>query len=265
MPQTHRLTAPVFLCSEQMSSSAIVADAKAPVSRAAARKRWAERLTPALSGVLLSDLIGVIADYAAPHPLRFSTEHRGPRTRLLPPRDSDGCSRTVQFYSMSDVTPWKEPAAPDPAGPRTRQVNRNGRRITRGLSHSATSRSAKWTRTMAAEPVLCDGPIAVSGSTPLPWASLDRTPLCTLKRGAATQRVGSCSVGPLGSPPWRTPQTLWLVRPSAEGPRSPPSADSSSDCALRGRSADRYAVVRCATERGQTHRSLPRVSAELAR
>jgi hypothetical protein len=87
---------PVLVVSRlQMSMTS--GDAKAPLrsdSRAPARTRWAERLTPALSESLLSDLIGVIADYAAS--LRWSATAHAPRIRLSDPLDEDGCSRTIE-------------------------------------------------------------------------------------------------------------------------------------------------------------------------
>jgi hypothetical protein len=51
------------------------------------RLKWIDRLSPALSASLLADLIGVIADYAAPHPLRWSAKPLAPRVKLMDPVD----------------------------------------------------------------------------------------------------------------------------------------------------------------------------------
>jgi hypothetical protein len=61
------------------------------------RSKWIDRLSPALSVSLLADLIGVIADYAAPHPLRWSATRHAPAVKLTGPLDEDGCSRQLSF------------------------------------------------------------------------------------------------------------------------------------------------------------------------
>jgi hypothetical protein len=70
------------------------------------RAIWVERLNSALlSSALLPELIGVVADYAASRPPRWSASLRAPRVRLCNPLDEDGCSRTIDIEKYSRTRP----------------------------------------------------------------------------------------------------------------------------------------------------------------
>jgi hypothetical protein len=83
---------------EKTSAPAVLA---VPLVLKALRTQWMERLTPALvdSG-LLSDLIGMIAEYAAVYPLRWNVSDRAVRVVLSGPFDEDGCSRTMNVENL---------------------------------------------------------------------------------------------------------------------------------------------------------------------
>jgi hypothetical protein len=78
----------------QMSQSADV-KAGAAGNGPSLQSKWIDRLSPALSASLLVDLIGVIAEYAAAHPLRWSATQHAPDVQLMGPLDEDGCSRRL--------------------------------------------------------------------------------------------------------------------------------------------------------------------------
>jgi hypothetical protein len=68
------------------------------------RTHWIERLRPALEqGGLVPELIGLIAEYSATHPLRWSASLRAPRALLAGPLDEDGAVARSKSSRMMPI------------------------------------------------------------------------------------------------------------------------------------------------------------------